>query len=167
MEKVTYSSGGSMVAIYVLPLLTLLLNFLAFGSCLRFLFSRQGLYWFIPLLLTLFLIVPNALTLYTVASDPNSFISTGGILTYQPLGLSLLWYLLIITFHYALKKTIRINRYEADMRKNLHEARYQAKIESRQLADREKSRKERFAGNRSVVPRTNTHPLAWVELFED
>ena len=53
------------------------------------------------------------------------------------------------------------------MRKNLHEARYQAKIESRQLSDREKSRKERFAGNRSVVPRTNTHPLAWVELFED
>ncbi|HRV24512.1 MAG TPA: hypothetical protein P5046_04770, partial [Sphaerochaeta sp.] len=78
MEKVTYSSGGSMVAIYLMPLLTLLLNFLAFGSCLRFLFSRQGLYWFIPLLLTLFLIVPNALTLYTVASDPNSFISTGG-----------------------------------------------------------------------------------------
>lgn len=156
-----------MVAIYVLPLLTVLLNFLAFGSCLRFLFSRQGLYWFIPLLLTIFLIVPNALTLYAVASDPGAPVSAGGFLTYQPIGLAILWYLLIITFHYALKKTIRVNRYEADMRKNLHEARYQAKIESRKLEDREKSRKERFAGNRSVVPRIGVYPLSWVELFED
>lgn len=156
-----------MVAIYALPLATLLLNFLAFGSCLRFLFSRQGLYWFIPLVLSLFLIVPNAISLYSVASNPQGFLAPGGILAYQSIGLALLWYLIIITFHYALKKTVRVNRYEADMKKNLHEARYQAKIEARQLAVREKTRKHYYSGNRSVVPRTNTAPLAWVELFEE
>lgn len=156
-----------MVAIYALPLLTVLLNFLAFGSCLRFLFSRQGLYWIIPLVLTAFFIVPNAVELYSVASNPAAFQPGFGVFAYQPIAVAIFWYLIIITFHYALKKTVRVNRYEEDMRKNLYEARYQAKIESRQLAVREKTRKHFYAGNRSVVPRTNTAPLSWVELFED
>ena len=61
-----------MVEIYLLPLGCLLLNFLAFAACLRFLFSRQGLYWIIPLALTLFMSWPHALTLYQVASDSST-----------------------------------------------------------------------------------------------
>ncbi len=58
-----------MIEIYALPLVCLLLNFLAFAACLRFLFSRQGLYWIVPLFLTLFILWPNALKLYQVASN--------------------------------------------------------------------------------------------------
>lgn len=98
-----------MIEIYALPLVCLLLNFLAFAACLRFLFSRQGLYWIVPLFLTLFILWPNALKLYQVASNTARVSLPYSYLDLQPLLLSLFWYAMIVTFHYALKKTIRVN----------------------------------------------------------
>ena len=78
-------------------------------------FSRQGLYWFIPLLLTLSDRSERAYPLHG-GQQPECVLRSRRP---PPISRSafLLWYLIIITFHYALKKTIRINRYEADMRK--------------------------------------------------
>lgn len=152
-----------MVEIYLLPLASLLLNFLAMLACLRFLFSRQGLYWIIPLLLTGFLIWPNSLALYGVATDSTTIALPYTYFDLQPLLLSLLWYALIPTFHYALKKTIRVNNYEEQVRKNLHEARY--------LAAKSPAAMAQTLGlpiaSRSGSIRLNAYSTEWIQLFDE
>ncbi len=154
-----------MVQMYLLPLGCLLLNFLAFAACLRFLFSRQGLYWIIPLALTLFMSWPHALTLYRVASDSSTTTLPYSYLDLQPLMLSLLWYAMIVTFHYALKKTIRVNLYAEQVKKNLHEARHlQAGDDLERL--RRDRRWRRHLANRAVPVRLGLYGAGWTDLFD-
>ncbi len=155
-----------MVEIYLLPLACLLLNFLAFAACLRFLFSRQGLYWIIPLALTLFMAWPHALTLYTVASAAKAPPSSWAYLDLQPLLLSLLWYAMIVTFHYALKKTIRVNLYAEGVKKNLHEARYLASGDEAERLRRDRRWRTHLA-NRAVPARLGLYPSGWTDLFDE
>ncbi|MGE4584086.1 MAG: hypothetical protein AB7C91_05505 [Sphaerochaeta sp.] len=155
-----------MVEIYALPLVCLLLNFLAFTACLRFLFSRQGLYWIVPLLLTLFILWPNGLTLYRVASASQFIKASYTFLDLQPLLLSLFWYAMIVTFHFALKKTIRVNHYEEQVRKNLHEARYQMEQEAMIQARKAKRRKQYYNRQPATVVRLNAYSPAWTDLFD-
>lgn len=155
-----------MVEIYLLPLGCLLLNFLAFAACLRFLFSRQGFYWIIPLALTLFMAWPHALTLYQVASAGAPVPSPYAYLELQPLILSLLWYAMIVTFHYALKKTIRVNLYAEQVKKNLHEVRYlEAGDEGERL--RRERRWRTHLVNRATPVRLGLYPSGWVDLFDE
>lgn len=155
-----------MIELYLLPLTCLLLNFLAFAACLRFLFSRQGLYWIIPLSVTLFISWPNALSLYRVASDSAQVSLPYTYLDLQPLLLSLLWYAMVVTFHYALKKTIRVNLYAEQMKKNLHEARHleAGDLLARQRRDR---RFRTYIANRAVPARLGLYPPTWVDLFDE
>ena len=155
-----------MVEIYALPLICLLLNFLAFAACLRFLFSRQGLYWFVPLALTLFILWPNALHLYRVASDPSSVSLPYTYLDMQPLLLSLFWYAMIVTFHFALKKTIRINHYEEQVRKNLHEARYQKAVETQMHHKKEQRKRHYYQRNPALNPQLDAYSPQWADLFD-
>lgn len=155
-----------MVEMYALPLVCLLLNFLAFAACLRFLFSRQGLYWIVPLLLTLFILWPNSLNLYRVASNPASVTLPYTYLDLQPLLLSLFWYAMIVTFHFALKKTVRINHYEEQVRKNLYEARYQMAVDTLIHQQKERRRKHFYTKQAATVPSTGAYEEQWIELFD-
>ena len=166
IEKAFLDSGGSMVEIYALPIICLLLNFLAFAACLRFLFSRQGLYWIIPLALTLFILWPNALRLYEVANNPQSVVLPYSYLDMQPLLLSLFWYAMIVTFHFALKKTIRINHYEEQVRKNLHEARYQMNVETKSHQKKEQRRRHYYSKNPAMKPQNSAYSSQWSDLFD-
>ena len=152
--------------IYGLPLLCLLLNFLAFAACLRFLFSRQGLYWIIPLLVTVFILWPNAIRLYQIAGNGPM---EEPFLTYfnlQPLFLSLLWYAMIVTFHFALKKTIRANYHHEQVKKNLHEARYQMAVESI-IHQRKESRRKQYITNAPArKPILQAYSRNWIDLFD-
>ncbi|MGE4453932.1 MAG: hypothetical protein AB7D92_05310 [Sphaerochaeta sp.] len=155
-----------MIEIYALPLVCLLLNFLAFAACLRFLFSRQGIYWIVPLSLTLFILWPNALNLYHVASGTIIVELPYSFLDMQPLLLSLFWYAMIVTFHYALKKTIRVNHYEEQVRKNLHEVRYQMQVDQMVHARKEKRRKQYITKAGATVPVMDAYGSAWTDLFD-
>ncbi|NLE14579.1 MAG: hypothetical protein GX626_01745 [Spirochaetales bacterium] len=155
-----------MAELYALPLVCLLLNFLAFAACLRFLFSRQGLYWIVPLLLTLFILWPNALNLYRVASDPGSIPLPYTYSDLQPLLLSLFWYAMIVTFHFALKKTVRINHYEEQVRKNLHEARYQMAVDTLVHQQKERRRKQYYTKQAAAVPSIDAYDEQWTDLFD-
>jgi len=159
-------SGGTMIEIYALPLVCLLLNFLAFAACLRFLFSRQGLYWIVPLFLTLFILWPNALKLYQVASNTARVSLPYSYLDLQPLLLSLFWYAMIVTFHYALKKTIRVNHYEEQVRKNLHEARYQMAVEMMIQGRKEKRRRQYYTKDPATKPIIDAYSASWTDLFD-
>jgi hypothetical protein len=155
-----------MLETYGLALLCLLLNFLAFTACLRFLFSRQGLYWIVPLLVTLFLFWPNALNLYRIASSPARMAGDFTFRTLQPLLLSLFWYSMIVTFHYALKKTVPTNRHREEVKKNLHEARYQQKVETLTYERKIARQRNYYSKARARIPDSGNYRKSWTDLFD-
>ncbi len=155
-----------MIETYGLPLVCLLLNFLAFAACLRFLFSRQGTYWVIPLIVTLFLLWPNAINLYTIASLETARVKAYTYMDFQPLLLALFWYAMIVTFHFALKKTVKVNHNIEQVRKNLYEARYQKKAE-RITLERKQNRQRTYYGNAPArKPVLQAYSGEWTDLFD-
>lgn len=113
---------------YLPPLAALLLTVLSALSCLRFLFSRQGLYWIIPLIVSVLLCLDNLAGLFNPGS---AFIPLPFDSRIFPVIIAFFWYMMVITFHYALKRSVRRNRLRSDMRKNHAEALYLEKIERR------------------------------------
>ena len=155
-----------MIETYGLPIVRLLLNFLAFAACLRFLFSRQGLYWVVPLIVTLFLVWPNALNLYTLASMESLRVEPYVYMDFQPLLLALFWYAMIVTFHYALKKTVKVNYNLEQVRKNLHEARYQMKAERITLDRKQRRRKSYIGAAPARKPVLQPYSSEWTALLD-
>lgn len=136
--------------VYIIPITALLLSFMSLLTSLRFIFSRQGLYWVFPSIISLLLLFQNLDTLLVLGeADITVFEYT--FRNFSPFILSFLWYMMIIIFHYALKKTIAENRFESDARKNRAEAEYLMKIEMRKTG---KSRRERkkYIENKAEVP---------------
>ena len=133
---------------YVLPLASLLLTFLATMACLRFLFSRQGLFWIVPLVLSLLLDVNNLIPL---VSPAGVAVFSSRMTEFFLLALSFFWYLMVITFHSALKRKVDRNRFRSDMIKNYTEARFLEKNERRAFSKRSR-RRRRQAGNSYVTP---------------
>jgi hypothetical protein len=155
-----------MIEKYGLALLCLLLNFLAFTACLRFLFSRQGLYWIVPLFVTLFLMWPNAQTLYFIASQKEGIPLGFSFKSLQPVLLSLFWYSMIVTFHYALKKTVTSNYHREQVKKNLHEARYQQKVDTVIYERKVARQKSYYSKAPARIPENKTHSQGWTDLFD-
>lgn len=126
---------------YVLPLTALALSFLSFLACLRFLFSRQGFYWILPLITSVLLSIYN---FYILLSPQRAITATPFSLVFFPVALSMTWYLVIIVFHYALKRTVSRNKYLNDQKKNYAEARFLEKAERRAylLKSRKKGQKK-------------------------
>lgn len=155
-----------MIETYGLPILCLLLNFLALAACLRFLFSRQGLYWVVPIIVTLFLIWPNALHLYALASRDTLRVEAYTYMDFQPILLALFWYAMIVTFHFALKKTVRVNYNLEQVRKNLYEARSQMKAERITLERKQKRQRSYYANIPAGKPVIEAYSGEWTDLFD-
>lgn len=155
-----------MIETYGLPIVCLLLNFLAFAACLRFLFSRQGMYWVVPLIVTLFLLWPNAINLYAIASQEGLRVKPYSYMDFQPVLLSLFWYAMIVTFHFALKKTIKVNYNLEQVRKNLHEARLQMKSERITLERKQKRQSSYYANTPAKKPVLQAYSSQWTNLFD-
>lgn len=123
---------------YLAPLFSLLLAAMATLACIRFIFSRQGLFWIVPLLVSIILTLAGVTSLFGLAG-PLPLLAQSPILS---LMLSFFWYLVVISFHYALKKKVYRNSYLNDMRKNLNEARFLEKNERREFTRRRQKRRE-------------------------
>lgn len=122
---------------FVLPLLALLLSFLSFLSSVRFLFSRQGFVWIIPILLSLVLSYENLTSLLYYGEFASEFTLSSIV----PFLVSFLWYITIIVFHYVMKNSIDTNKYKNESTKNRNEAIFMEKYERRKnikLKKREK-----------------------------
>lgn len=135
--------------VYIIPIITLLLTFMALLASLRFIFSRQGLYWVFPALISLILFFLDLQTLLVVGEDEPQAVD----LSFQavaPLMLAALWYMMIIVFHYALKKAIVENSFENDSVKNRAEAEYLEKYEARIRRKSRRQRMERTENSASV-----------------
>lgn len=126
--------------VYIIPATTVLLSFLALLTSTRFLFSRQGLYWIFPVMMSLLFFLNNLSILLALAeADITSF--SYSFKNFYPFVMALLWYLMITVFHYALKKHVADNRFENDSRKNRKEAEYLEKYERRRIRRESKRQK--------------------------
>lgn len=139
-------------------LCTVLLFLLATVACLRFLMSRQGWFWIIPLLI-------SALFVY-FSMGQLRHAATGALLfsMRQPLFLvtALLWHATIIVFYYALKQTTPEKRYLEDAKKQRTEQQYLERIEQKKqkIAIRKLTKEvSQESGDR--------YPVHWITLFED
>ena len=136
--------------VYIIPITALLLSFMSLLTSLRFIFSRQGLYWVFPSIISLLLFFQNLDTLLVLGeADITVFEYT--FRNFSPFILSFLWYMMIIIFHYALKKTIPENRFENEARKNRAEAEYLMKVEMRRTR-RVRNEKKKYLENGAFVP---------------
>lgn len=90
---------------YFLPFGSLLLHFIACISCVRFLFTRQGKHWILPLILTLLFGLISGSQLLA-AIDRSGTINFTVSFNSQLLVfvMAIIWYLMIIVFYFALKK---------------------------------------------------------------
>ena len=134
--------------IYIIPITALLLTFMALLASMRFIFSRQGAYWIFPAIISLLLFFQNLETLLFIGSQEAG---AAAPVPFRPLVLALLWYMMIIVFHYALKKNIPENRFDSDARKNRAEAEYLMKVEMRAKRKARKAR-QKYLENRTSVP---------------
>ena len=130
---------------FIVPTTALLLTFLASIATLRYLLTRQGIYWAIPFLISLILFYQNLTTLLKAAEMEGDFIISFSSLL--PLVLSILWY----AFHFALKTEREYNKYVDQSRKTYNEARFVL------LTERRRTRKEQIenktkATNKPIVP---------------
>lgn len=114
--------------VYIITIFATLLSFMALLSCIRFIFSRQSLFWIVPLLISIILLYQNINSVLIYGESENIRATFSMIL---PSMLALFWYALVVIFHYALKMAIPENKYINDSRKNLKEAMYLEKYERR------------------------------------
>ena len=156
----------------LVPLATPLLCFLASAACLRFVLSRQGWFWVLPLFI-------SAAFLY-ISIDPLMKVATGltsgpymveispdrSVREIIPLIIVFLWYSMIITFRYALKMVVPVNRHLINTEKNLKESRYMEKVELRR---RKKTmrKKARRSDIMSRMQQGKNYTQDWVKLFDD
>ena len=136
--------------VYIIPITALLLSFMSLLASLRFIFSRQGLYWVFPAIISTLLFFQNLDTLL-ILGESEIAVFEYTFRNFSPFILSSLWYMMIVVFHYALKKTVAENRFESDSRKNRAEAEYLMKVEMRKTR---KVRKEKvkYIENKAGIP---------------
>ena len=147
---------------YILPLAALLLTFLSSLSCLRFIFSRQGFYWIVPFALSLLLTLNN---FFILLYPRYTFFEYPGQIAFFPLLLAAFWYLMVITFHFALKRGIGRNRVSNDQKKNYAEAQFLEKIERREFI-KFTERKKEIEENGASVPSLDIVPDRALDLFD-
>ena len=139
---------------FIVPTTALLLTFLASIATLRYLLTRQGIYWAIPFLISLILFYQNLTTLLKAAEMEGDFIISFSSLL--PLVLSILWYALIQAFHFALKTEREYNKYVDQSRKTYNEARFVLLTERRRTRKEQMEKKEEKR-NKPVVPKVPSY----------
>lgn len=148
---------------YLIPLAALLLTFLSTLSCLRFMFSRQGFFWIVPFGLSTLLTLNN---FFTLLYPQLTFFSYPKVIALFPVLLAGFWYLMVITFHFALKKGVLRNKMSNDQIKNYREAQFLEKIERREFIKFSKRRKE-IAENGAYEPKIYSKDQYDLSLFDN
>lgn len=110
---------------FVYPLISLVINFLCLLMCLKFIFSKRGAVWIVPVFLSLIFLAGSALCLLAEVSPraDASMLIFAQALSYFFLGASFIWLVIIIVFRAALNPEdlqsvkARRNKAEADFLK--------------------------------------------------
>lgn len=153
---------GLVMEQYILPLFCLLLNFVAMSACLRFFLSREGKYWAMPFLLSLLLFLQNGSVMYA-----GSFLASGASFSGGLVGalISILWYAIIVVFHYALKKTTHAANYKLRVRKDLAESQFLLKSQMI-AAQRRLAKLKVLAKGSAKTFKPGIYKSEWTDLFD-
>jgi len=143
---------------------TTLLCFLACTACMRFVLSRQGWFWILPLISIepLMAILSGMVQgTYQVVISPDR-----SVREIVPLIIVLLWYTMIIAFRYALKAVVKENKHAINTRKNLHESRIMEKVELKALK-RRSAHQLKAALRKAEDERGSMYPPEWAAAFDE
>lgn len=147
---------------YILPLFCLLLNFVAVAACIRFLCAREGLFWIMPLVLSSLFFFQNGSIMYSHGTLVQSALSAGALIDAL---IAISWYIIIITFHYALKKTSQKNNYKRQVKKDLAESRYILKSEQIENERIARKRIRQVLGGARTYDR-GLYSATWCDYFD-
>ena len=139
--------------VYIITIFAALLSFMSLLSCLRFLFSRQVFFWIVPIFISAILFYQNITAVLFYGEVEINELTLAILL---PALLSLLWYSLIVIFHYTLKLAIKENKYINNSRKNLKEAMYIEKYERRKSKRERKVRRSKIS-SKSEIPHVESY----------
>ena len=146
--------------VYIITIASTLLSFMALLSSLRFLFTRQGLFWIVPLFISSILLYQNINSVLFYGETESARVTLSILL---PAFLSLFWYALVVIFHYTLKLAIPENKYINDSRKNLKEAMYIEKYERRRNKREREVYASKIVGKNQVPELPSLHNGKLVE----
>jgi hypothetical protein len=161
---------------FLLQTLILLSFLISLFIIIHFLFSKEGGYWIIPLLLNLFFVATQSITIISsnggnlpfnleiVDSMPAFLSTTAGY--YLLFVMSLLWLFLVLTFHHGFGKHKKpVEKRKEMMKKNYFGAIYTEKIEKQAYKERIKEREQhRLYGTRK--PRVENFSKEWIDKFD-
>ncbi|MDD4082158.1 MAG: hypothetical protein PHD05_02100 [Sphaerochaetaceae bacterium] len=89
---------------FVIPFVNLLFSFIALVICTRYLFSRKGWLWILPLLLSLVFSLLSAIILISkVSSSTLQIENITPTYSYILLLVLILWFFVLISFRYAVR----------------------------------------------------------------
>lgn len=161
---------------FLLQTLILVSYLISLFIIIHFLFSREGGYWIIPLLLNLYFVLDQSIVTinanggklpfnvdaFTISS--KFFNTTNGY--YVLFGISILWLLLVLSFHNAFKNHKKpVDKRREMMKKNYYAAIYTEKMEKRAYKNRMKRRElDRLYGTRK--PLLTDFSKEWIDKFD-
>ena len=153
--------------VYAVPMISLLLVLMATLTCFRFIMSRQGAYWLLPCLISFIFTVENFNTILDLSSNPTGY-NPQSFNSIAPLLIAIMWYMMIIGFHYALRYKIDVNKYRNENRKNRTEAKYIEKLERRKQ-QKEFRIYQQNSANSHLKPEiyAQKDEKNWSDLFSD
>ena len=152
---------------YIIPLICLILTIMATLTCLRFILTREGIYWIIPCIISIILTLENMDTLL-ISAETATMPDYRTMRNIAPVLIAFFWYMMIITFHYALRFKIKVNRYRNENRKNRKEAEFIEKMERRKRR-KEYILEEKNRENKAEKPKLyqEKEEEEWTSLFPD
>lgn len=138
---------------YIIPAISLVLSLLAIINTTRYMTKRDGYYWISPFILSLFLFAFN---LYVFLRAAGTTDSLPFYLTYFPLIVSILWFILISSFRHIFMKERKFNRFVDESKKNYSEAQFINKTEIRERNKKIREKKEEVSSSiRPVIKEYN------------
>lgn len=165
------------MSIFLLQTMILIIYFISFLIILHFTFSNKGLYWLIPLFINLFFIILHAI--FIISENGGNISFSQNIINLMPKAISvsmlfifafvfsILWILLVITFHHAFEKNkMPQDKRKELMKKNYYGSVYSEKIEKRKYNERIKRNTLRKLYG-AKKPNSNTFTEEWVNKFDN
>jgi len=165
------------MSIFLLQTLILITYFISFLMILHFSFTDKGIYWFIPLLLNIFFILLHATFIISQNGGNISFSQnvidllpkflSSNALFIMAFGFSVLWLLLVLTFHNAFKKNVNPKDKRKElMKKNYYGAIYSERIEKRKYNEKvKKNTLRKLYGAKK--PSSDVFTEEWANKFEN
>ena len=161
---------------FLLQTLVLLSYLISLFIIIHFLFSKEGVFWIIPLLINIFFVVFQGI--YIIDANGGNLPFDKNILDGLPVFftthtgyyisfiISLLWLFMVLTMHYGIGKNKKpIEKRKQMMKENYYGAIYTEKIEKREFKNRKKSREmQKLYGAKS--PRVPQYSDEWIDSFD-